>query len=163
MLRRPPRSTRTDPPFPDTTLFRSNPDEEGGQARSEDLGDLCAFRVAGFSRLRIQGHIATINGTPDTQPEEVYGISAQVASDRAALRRDVIARKQLYNQEWWQSAFGHIWKPSEFARMVTILELPADLGARDVVNFVGMALPRGAMSGLQGKHVHLLRPTTPIP
>src|SRR5690606_35715442 len=32
--------------------YKDNPDEEGDQTRSEDLGDLCAFRVAGFSRLR---------------------------------------------------------------------------------------------------------------
>jgi len=138
--------------------YKDSPDEEGDQARSEDLGDLCAFRVAGFSRLRIQGHIATINGTPDTQPEEVYGISAQVASDRAALRRDVIARKQLYNQEWWKSAFGHIWKPSEFARMVNILERTADLGARDVVNFVGLAWRAGELAALEGKDCYFIEP-----
>src|SRR3546814_3614341 len=33
MLRRPPRSTRTDPLFPDTTLFRSNRDDLFDTAR----------------------------------------------------------------------------------------------------------------------------------
>lgn len=51
-------------------------DDEDGK-RSETHGDLCSFRLAGLSRLRVQGHLATINGTPDTQSETVFGISAQ--------------------------------------------------------------------------------------
>src|SRR3546814_17080767 len=37
MIRRPPRSTRTDTLFPYTTLFRSRPDRRGAQAPS-DIG-----------------------------------------------------------------------------------------------------------------------------
>src|SRR3546814_5019467 len=39
MIRRPPRSTRTDTLFPYTTLFRSAVDEPGKQAREDDVGD----------------------------------------------------------------------------------------------------------------------------
>ncbi|WP_205730879.1 toprim domain-containing protein [Bordetella hinzii] len=139
--------------------YRDNPDDDGGEGdRSEELGDLCAFRVVGFSRLHIQGHVATINGTPDTQPKEVYGVSAQVARDRATLRRDVIDSKQIYNQEWWRNAFGHIWKPSEFARMVNILERTADLGARNVVNFIGLAWRAGELTALEGKDCYFIEP-----
>jgi len=138
--------------------FKDNSDEDGDKARSEELEDLCAFRVAGFSRLRIQSHLATLSGQPDTQPEEVYGVSAQVASDRATLRREVLNRKQLYNQEWWKSAFGHIWKLSEFARMVNLLERTADLGARDVVNFVGLAWRDGKTAALEGSNCYFLEP-----
>src|SRR3546814_17307631 len=34
LVRRPPRSTRTDPLFPDTTLFRSAPDEANAQTHA---------------------------------------------------------------------------------------------------------------------------------
>ncbi|MEF9404948.1 toprim domain-containing protein, partial [Ralstonia solanacearum species complex bacterium KE055] len=53
--------------------FKDADDEDGQTRRSEELGDLCAFRVAGLSRLRVQSHLATINGTPDSQPETVFG------------------------------------------------------------------------------------------
>src|SRR3546814_2345810 len=46
MIRRPPRSTRTDKLFPDTTLFRSPPDRirlVDGTQRSPPLNDLRTF------------------------------------------------------------------------------------------------------------------------
>ncbi|MEF9406919.1 hypothetical protein V4891_25155, partial [Ralstonia solanacearum species complex bacterium KE055] len=126
--------------------------------RSEELGDLCAFRVAGLSRLRVQSHLATINGTPDSQPETVFGISAQVARFGATLQREVVNSDRLYNLEWWRGKFGHIWMPAQFARMVNVLERAADLGARDVVNFVGLAWRGGELAALEGSDCYFVEP-----
>lgn len=138
--------------------FKDADDEDGQTSRSEELGDLCAFRVAGLSRLRVQSHLATINGTTDSQPETVFGISAQVARHGATLQREVVGNDKLYNLEWWRGKFGHIWMPSQFARMVNVLERAADLGARDVVNFVGLAWRGGELAALEGSDCYFVEP-----
>ncbi|MFC0127159.1 toprim domain-containing protein [Ralstonia solanacearum] len=138
--------------------FKDADDEDGQTRRSEELGDLCAFRVAGLSRLRVQSHLATINGTPDSQPETVFGISAQVARFGATLQREVVNSDRLYNLEWWRGKFGHIWMPAQFARMVNVLERAADLGARDVVNFVGLAWRGGELAALEGSDCYFVEP-----
>src|SRR3546814_5966207 len=47
MIRRPPRSTRTDTLFPYTTLFRSGPDTAGGAGGSADVIACGAVGAAG--------------------------------------------------------------------------------------------------------------------
>lgn len=138
--------------------FKDNADDDGNNKRSETIGDLCAFRVAGMSRLRIQSHLSTINGTPDSQPETVFGISAQLARHGNTLQRAVITDDKLYNLEWWKGRFGHIWKPAQFARMINVLERTADLGARDVVNFVGLAWRDGQLAALEGNDCFFTEP-----
>lgn len=133
-------------------------DEEGGE-RSEDLEDMCSFRVAGFSRLRIQSHLATLSGQPDTQPETVFGVSAQVPRHGATLQREVVTDERLYNLEWWRAKFGQVWMPQQFTRMITVLERTAHLGARDVVNFVGLAWRDGTPAALEGKDCYFMEPT----
>lgn len=134
-----------------------NSDEEDGE-RSEDLEDMCSFRVAGFSRLRIQSHLATLSGQPDTQPETVFGVSAQVPRHGATLQREVVTDERLYNLEWWRAKFGQVWMPQQFTRMVTVLERTAHLGARDVVNFVGLAWRAGEPAALEGKDCYFMEP-----
>jgi hypothetical protein len=126
--------------------------------KQETLVDLCSFRVAGLSRLKIQGHLATINGTPDTQAETVFGISAQAPRHGALLQREVVDDRMLFNQEWWRSRFGAIFKPNPFMRMINILERGADLNARDVVNFVGLAWRDGEPAALEGRDCYFLEP-----
>lgn len=133
-------------------------EEEGGE-RSEDLEDMCSFRVAGFSRLRIQSHLATLSGQPDTQPETVFGVSAQVPRHGATLQREVVTDERLYNLEWWRAKFGQVWMPQQFTRMITVLERTAHLGARDVVNFVGLAWRDGTPAALEGKDCYFMEPT----
>lgn len=133
-------------------------DEEGGE-RSEDLEDMCSFRVAGFSRLRIQSHLATLSGQPDAQPETVFGVSAQVPRHGATLQREVVTDERLYNLEWWRAKFGQVWMPQQFTRMITVLERTAHLGARDVVNFVGLAWRDGTPAALEGKDCYFMEPT----
>src|SRR3546814_6998548 len=59
MIRRPPRSTRTDTLFPYTTLFRSRPIDGLGE-------DRCAFRngghrihISGRGNAELEGHLVT--------------------------------------------------------------------------------------------------------
>ncbi|MBK0415888.1 toprim domain-containing protein [Chromobacterium haemolyticum] len=131
-------------------------DDDGN--RSETLGDLCSFRVASLSRLRIQSHLATISGAADHQPETVFGVSAQLARHGVTLQREVATDDKLYNLEWWKSRFGAIWKPAQFQRLVNLMERAADLGARDVVNFVGLAWKAGALTAQEGQDCYFVEP-----
>jgi hypothetical protein len=126
--------------------------------RQETLADLCSFRIAGLSRLTVQGHLATINGSPDTQAETVFGISAQAPRHGSILQREVVDDRMLFSQEWWRSRFGAIFKPNPFMRMLNILERAADLNAREVVNFVGLAWRNGEPAALEGRDCYFLEP-----
>lgn len=138
--------------------YKDNTQEDGGNQRSETMGDLCSFRVCSLSRLSIQSHLATINGTPDNQPETVFGVSCQTPRNGNLLQREVIQGDKIYNLDWWKGRFGHIWKPAQFARMVTILERSADLAAKEVVNFVGLAWRDGVLSALEGQDCFFVEP-----
>lgn len=137
--------------------FKEDRDESGLVSRSETLGDLCGFRLAAISRLSIQGHLATINGSLDAQPETVYGISVQLPRSGARLQREVIQGEKIYNLDWWKR-LGPVWKPAQFSRMLTIMERSADLAARDVVNFVGMAWRDGKLAALEGNDCFFTEP-----
>ncbi len=139
--------------------FKNITDEAGDTTgRQEFFGDLCSFRVAQLSRLSIQSHLATVNGTPDSQAEVVFGISCQTPRNGALLQRDVVTGDKIYNLEWWKYRFGHIWKPAQFARMITIMERSADLAARDVVNFIGVAWQDGKLKALEGQNCFFTEP-----
>lgn len=137
--------------------FKSDHDDSGVEHRSETLGDLCGFRLAAISRLSVQGHLATINGSIDAQPETVYGISVQLPRGGAHLHREVINGDKIYNLDWWKR-LGPVWKPAQFSRMLTIMERSADLAARDVVNFVGMAWRDGKLAALEGQDTFFTEP-----
>lgn len=138
--------------------FKTSMDEETGkEQRSETLGDLCGFRLAAISRLSIQGHLATINGSIDAQSETVYGISVQLPRSGSQLQREVIQGEKIYNLDWWKR-LGPIWKPAQFTRMLTIMERSADLAAREVVNFVGIAWRDGKLAALEGNDCFFTEP-----
>src|SRR3546814_12397679 len=76
MIRRPPRSTRTDTLFPYTTLFRSRPDQPtmGDWLHNypEDHADHACKRYAGANRRRTHTHIyPACRG--ETDPAEAAG------------------------------------------------------------------------------------------
>lgn len=131
-------------------------DDDDGNRR-ETLGDLCAFRVLSLSRLRVQSHIATISGKPDAQPEQVFGVSVQVARYGHELQRRVATDSTLFNLEWWRK-LGPVYKPNQFNRMLNLLERAADIGRRDVVNFVGLAWRDGELAAIEGKDCYFAEP-----
>src|SRR3546814_19443830 len=69
MIRRPPRSTRTDTLFPYTTLFRSRAIQQGGAVEA-DPDDQCHQRLASaggrLSPLRARTGLAVMDGTAVT-------------------------------------------------------------------------------------------------
>src|SRR3546814_2214812 len=78
MLRRPPRSTRTDTPFPYTPLFRSEPVDPPARHRLVVLGDVAVPVVAGFLRLRVAG--APL-GRPPQQPRAAEDVEGRQGDD----------------------------------------------------------------------------------
>src|SRR3546814_10653775 len=67
MIRRPPRSTRTDTLFPDTTLFRSGDPGVAARARAARLAVAAAGRGAG-GRRRGAGGLRGAGRTPRRRP-----------------------------------------------------------------------------------------------
>src|SRR3546814_19955100 len=55
MIRRPPRSTRTDTLFPYTTLFRSEGDRGAGGGRQQEADDLAALRILRYTSAEHHG------------------------------------------------------------------------------------------------------------
>src|SRR3546814_16715585 len=102
MIRRPPRSTRTDTLFPYTTLFRSR-----DQKADQDLGAaLLAIVPAdpGLSACDAPGHARAHGDAAECDPQEVEGGildregAGQRGRDReaeAAQPRRIVARKSL--------------------------------------------------------------------
>lgn len=131
-------------------------DDDDGNRR-ETLGDLCAFRVLSLSRLRVQSHTATTSGKPDAQPEQVFGVSVQVPRYGHELQRRVATDSTLFNLEWWRK-LGPVYKPNQFNRMLNLLERAADIGRRDVVNFVGLAWRDGELAAIEGKDCYFAEP-----
>src|SRR3546814_15685386 len=76
MIRRPPRSTRTDTLFPYTTLFRSRAQlvrhrADGGQVRPEVAAALDALRAAGLE------HLTSPNGHGERTPADISAPSTR--------------------------------------------------------------------------------------
>src|SRR3546814_5468426 len=66
MIRRPPRSTRTDPRFPDTTLFRSAAEGEAGEADVAADAEALGVVDPGRRPVRLLGtHVAGRQGDID--------------------------------------------------------------------------------------------------
>src|SRR3546814_15283950 len=95
MIRRPPRSTRTDTLFPYTTLFRSGPDPPAcagawsGIVTNVSSGNrrylALWFPFLSADRLRISGLSAVQPDTPLALVEKVRGAMRLMAVDQTAL------------------------------------------------------------------------------
>src|SRR3546814_19299637 len=98
MIRRPPRSTRTDTLFPYTTLFRSLWDEDGGAL--EPSCSKVAQRLIGL----IESIAVRMRDDADSrrQPEEVETILARQVRDRHDLP---LPPSQLIGEAW---NFAHV-------------------------------------------------------
>jgi hypothetical protein len=141
----------------DFTQYVTDSKEEDGQ-KLESMVDVCSFRVASLARLRVQGHIATIRGTVDTESNTVFALSAQTPGDGPKLIRRVMTRQTLYNLDHHGSSFGFIFNPQYYKRMISILARTADINARDAVNFVGLAWRGGKLAALEGQDCYLDEP-----
>lgn len=117
-------------------------DDEGKGKEKLTLGNVAGFRVAGLSRVTIASPTSTMTGDKDTSPHTIFAVSVQVPRYGTRLLRKVVSDEQLHNVEHWKK-LGPIFSPQNFSRMVNILERAADIGAREAVNFVGLAWRQG--------------------
>lgn len=115
-------------------------DDEGKE--KFELTNVCGFRVAGISRVTIASPTSTMTGDKDTSPTTIFAASVQVPRYGTRLQRKVLNDEQLHNVEVWKK-FGPVFSAPNFLRMVNIMERAADIGAREAVNFVGLAWRNG--------------------
>ena len=115
-------------------------DDEGHEKL--DFSNVCGFRVAGISRVTIASPTSTMTGDKDTSPNTIFAASVQVPRYSTKLQRRVLNDEQLHNVEVWKK-FGPVFSAPNFLRMINIMERAADIGARDAVNFVGLAWRNG--------------------
>src|SRR3546814_9836936 len=87
MKRRPPRSTRTDTLFPDTTLFRSGVSVEAELAQSLQLkvGDRLSFTIGGLTREASVTSLREVNW--DSFQPNFYMRSEEHTSELQSLMR----------------------------------------------------------------------------
>lgn len=100
--------------------------------------DICGFRIAAVSRVQIASPTSTMTGDADNSPRTVFALSVQVARHGAQLQRRVVDDEKLHNQDVWKK-LGPIYAPTAFARLVNVWERASEIGAREAINFVGLA------------------------
>ena len=146
----------------DFTSFVDNhkTDEDGKE--KFDLANVCGFRVAAISRVTIASPTSTMTGDADTSPHTIFAASVQVPRFGDRLQRRVLQDEQLHNVEVWKK-LGPVFSAPNFLRMVNILERAADIGARDAVNFVGLAWKNGKPTVNEGPDCFFTDPRQQCP
>ncbi|HEY2976418.1 MAG TPA: toprim domain-containing protein, partial [Burkholderiaceae bacterium] len=136
-------------------------DEETGKEDFE-FTNVCGFRVAGISRVTIASPTSTMTGDKDTSPQTIFAASVQVPRYGHKLLRRVMQDEQLHNLEVWKK-LGPVYSPSGFLRMLNVWERAADIGARDAVNFVGLAWRNGKAVVNEGPDCYFSDPRQQCP
>lgn len=124
---------------PDYTrvVGKTTKDENGGPDKLE-FQDVAGFRVAAVSRVQIASPTSTMTGDEDHSPRTVFALSVQTVRHGARLQRRVVDDERLHNLDVWNK-LGPVYAPKAFSRLVNIWERAAGIGARDAINFVGLA------------------------
>src|SRR3546814_6993041 len=99
MIRRPPRSTRTDTLFPYTTLFRSNPFGTVGVIGS--TAERLEGRAMNADDMKVETFACVFDDIADT-PEEATELRT-----RADLRRGITARRKSWDVPLADAAKRH--------------------------------------------------------
>lgn len=138
--------------------------EEKGEDGVEQFkfSDVAGFRIGAVSRVTIQGYTSTMSGEADTQPLTLFAVAVQTPRHGARLVRRVFSDDRLHNVEHWKK-IGPIFNPSRFLRLVNILERGADCGARDALNFVGLAWRKGKPVVNEGPDCYFTEPEKQCP
>src|SRR3546814_18571384 len=115
MIRRPPRSTRTDTLFPYTTLFRSNPIKDASDARSR-LNEFTQDKSYSLGKVRIDLPYIQISSMPGKFKDYVAR-----TNDHAALMTKVLAMNKGIGRsprseerrvgKEWVSTWRSRWSP----------------------------------------------------
>jgi hypothetical protein len=142
-------------------IGKTTENKETGE-KSHEFGDVCGFRVAAVARVSIASDESTMTGNPDNAPTTMFALSVQTARHGPVLQRVVVEDDRLHNVAVWQK-LGPIYAPSPFARMINVWERAAGIGARDAINFVGLAWRNGRLALNEGTDCFFTEPTEQCP
>ncbi len=144
-----------------TTYVESRNEDDDGQVK-DIVHDLAGFRIASISRVTVASAASAMSGEADSQPTTLFAVTVQAPRHGPRLQRRVFQDEHLHNQEHWRR-FGPIFRPAPFARLLSILERAADLGAREAVNFVGLAWRDGKVIVNEGPDCYFTEPDKQCP
>lgn len=136
--------------------------EDGETIETPEYADVAGFRVAAVSRVAIASPQSTMTGDVDHSPHTVFAVSVQVARHGPRLQRRVVDDERLHNLDVWKK-LGPIFAPAAFARMVNLWERAAQIGARDAINFVGLAWRDGKPTVNEGPDCFFADPRQQCP
>jgi len=142
-------------------IERVEEDDETGQEKNS-WKDVCGFRIAGISQVRIADHNSVLSGESDAQPTTVFSVSAQRPGDDRHLERRVLTADRLHKLDTWDK-FGGIFNPQIFKRMLSILERTTGLTRTDAVNFVGLCWKDGRLVVNEGADCYFDDPDQQCP
>ena len=147
---------------PDFTSYvaKIEQDDDGEEKLKHD--DLAGFRVAAISRVRLASAASVLSGDEDLSPRDMFAVTVQVPRHGPTLQRRVFEDEQLHNVDVW-GKFGPVYSPSNFKRLVNILERGADLGAREAINFVGLGWLNGRPVVNEGPSCYFTDPAQQCP
>ncbi len=146
----------------DFTRYIAERKESDDGGHQDKVVDLAGFRIASLSRVTIASATSTMTGEEDAQPRVLFATSVQTARHGNRLIRRVFDDEKLHNVDQWRR-FGPIFNQSAFLRLVVILERTADIGARDAVNFVGLAWRNGRLVVNEGPDCYFTEPEKQCP
>lgn len=147
---------------PDFTSYVSKVDTDDDGAETLKIDDVAGFRVASLSRVSIASATSTMSGEADAMPKVLFAVSAQVPRHGPMLVRRVMDDDRLHNVDQW-AKLGPIFNKPRFSRLLTVLERTADLGAREAVNFVGLAWRDGKPIVNEGPDCYFTEPDKQCP
>lgn len=147
---------------PDFTSYVSKVEEDENGGETLKIDDVAGFRVAALSRVSIASATATMTGEADAMPTTLFAVSVQVARHGNALVRRVLDDERLHNVDQWKK-LGPIFHQQRFSRLLNILERTADCGARDAINYVGLAWRNGRPTINEGPDCYFTEPEKQCP
>lgn len=144
-----------------TSYIRETRENDEGE-RQEETVDLCGFRIAGISKIRVAGHHTTLSGEIDRDPVTLFSVTTQNSFLNQGLTREVCTYRDLNDLNFWQGC-GAIWQRGPFMRLLSILGRATDIGAREVVNYVGLAWRGGKLVVNEGADCYFTDPAKQCP
>ncbi len=146
----------------DFTTFVANVDKDDQGGEKFTYADVCGFRIASLSRVKVAGSASVLSGQPDLMPRILFAVSVQIPRHGYDLKRKVYEDEQLHNIDHW-TKFGSVWNKKAFSRLVSIMERGAHLGAREAINFVGLGWLNGKLTVNEGKDSYFTDPDQQCP
>jgi len=146
----------------DFTNYVDDVKEGEGGVKQESFADVAGYRIAAISRVTIQSATATMSGEADAQPQTLFAVTVQTPRHGPQLVRRVFTDERLHNVEHWKK-IGPVFHQARFLRLINILERSADCGAREALNFVGLAWRKGRPVINEGPDCYFTEPEKQCP